>query len=40
MNNKLQELLAENQGNITEAVIEEALEYDNPKDFFEQLLQY
>jgi hypothetical protein len=40
MNKKLQQLLEENQGNITEEVIKEAMEYDNPKDFFEQLLQY
>lgn len=40
MKDTLQKLLAENHGNITEAVINEALEYDNPKDFFEDLLQY
>ena len=40
MNKKLQELLEENQGNITEAVINEAMDYHNPKDFFEDLLQY
>lgn len=40
MNNKLNELLEENSWTITEEVINEALEYDNPKEFFEQLLQY
>jgi hypothetical protein len=40
MNKKLQQLLEENQGNITEEVIKEAMDYHNPKDFFEDLLQY
>lgn len=40
MKNKLISLLEENQGNITEEVIKEALEYDNPKAFFEDLLQH
>jgi hypothetical protein len=40
MKNKLENLLEENQGNITEEVIKEAMTYDNPKDFFEQLQQY
>ncbi len=40
MKNKLISLLEENQGNITEEVIKEALDYDNPKLFFEDLLQH
>ena len=40
MKNKLKELLEQSHWDITQAVIEEALEYDNPKDFFEDLLQY
>jgi len=40
MKDTLQKLLTENQWNITEEVIKEAMEYDNPKDFFEDLLQY
>lgn len=40
MKDTLQKLLIENQGNITEEIINEALQYDNPKDFFEDLLQY
>jgi len=40
MKHKLQKLLEENQGNITEAVITDALDYsDNPSDFFTDLLQ-
>jgi len=40
MKHTLKNLLQKNHGNITEAVINEALDYDNPKDFFEDLLQY
>ena len=42
MKAKLQKLLEENQGTITEAVINEALNYwyDEPKQFFEDVLQY
>lgn len=40
MKNKLLELLEQNNWNITEEVIKEAMDYDNPKDFFEDLLQY
>lgn len=40
MKNQLENLLEDNQDNIIEEVIKEALEYDNPKDFFEQLQQY
>jgi hypothetical protein len=40
MKQKLQELLEQNQGNITEEVIKEAMDYHNPKDFFEDLLSY
>ena len=42
MKTKLQKLLEDNQGTITEAVINEALNYwyDNPKHFFEDVLQY
>lgn len=40
MKKKLQKLLEENQWNITEAVIQEALESEDPKSFFEDLLQY
>jgi len=40
MKDTLQKLLEENHGNITEAIINEALEYDSPKSFFEDLLQY
>jgi hypothetical protein len=39
MKNELENLLEDNQDNITEEVIKEALEYDNPKEFFEGLLQ-
>ncbi len=40
MKDTLQNLLQKNDGNITEAVINEALDYDTPKAFFEDLLQY
>jgi hypothetical protein len=40
MKNELENLLEDNQENITEEVVKEALEYDNPKEFFEQLQQY
>jgi len=40
MKHTLEKILQKNHGNITEAVINEALDYDNPKDFFEDLLQY
>lgn len=40
MNKKLERLLEENSWNITEEVIKEAMEYSNPKEFFEDLLQY
>ncbi len=40
MRKKLQKILEKNHWNITEEVINEALEYDNPKAFFEDLLQY
>lgn len=40
MKDTLQKLLTDNQWNITEEVIKEAMEYDNPKEFFEDLLQY
>jgi|GEM_PF-4499861 len=40
MKDTLQTLLQDNHGNITQEVINEALEYDNPKEFFEDLLQY
>ena len=40
MKDTLEKLLEENHGNITEAVIEEALDYDTPRDFFIDLLQY
>lgn len=40
MKDTLQKLLTENQWNITEEVIKEAMEYDDPKQFFEDLLQY
>lgn len=39
MKKQLQKLLEENKGTITEAVINEALDYDTPKDFFTDLLQ-
>ena len=39
MKDTLQTLLENNQDNITSAVIQEALEYDTPKAFFEDLLQ-
>jgi len=40
MKDTLLKLLEENQGNITQEVIEEALAYDTPKAFFDDLLQY
>ena len=40
MKHTLETLLQKNHGNITEAVINEALDYDTPKAFFEDLLQY
>lgn len=40
MKNKLKKLLNENKWTITEEIIKEALDYHNPKDFFEDLLQY
>ena len=40
MKDTLQTLLENNQDNITWAVIQEALNYDTPKAFFEDLLQY
>lgn len=40
MNKKLEQLLEDNQGNITEAVINEAFSYDNAEAFFEDLLQH
>ena len=40
MKDTLQKLHEENHWNITEAIINEALEYDSPKSFFEDLLQY
>jgi len=40
MKDTLETLLEENQGNITEAVISEALAYDTPQAFFEDLLQH
>ena len=39
MKKQLKKLLEENKGNITEAVITEALDYHTPKDFFTDLLQ-
>ncbi len=40
MKNVLQTLLEENQGNITETVISEALSYDTPEAFFKDLLEH
>ena len=42
MREKLQKMLDENQGTITAAVIEDALDYgyDEPQLFFEDLLQH
>lgn len=40
MKEKLKKLLKESQGTITEAVIKEALSYNDPKSFFEDLLEY
>ena len=39
MKKALEKLLEDNQGNITQAVIDEALSYDTPESFFEDLLQ-
>ncbi len=39
MRKELETLLEDNQGNITQAVIDEALAYDTPKAFFEDLLE-
>lgn len=39
MKNKLLNLLEKNKWTITEEVIKEALDYHNPKEFFEDLLQ-
>ena len=39
MREKLEVLLKENQNNITEIVIKEALQNDNPKLFFQDLQQ-
>lgn len=40
MKKQLKKLLDKNNWTITEEVIKEALDYDNPKDFFEDLLSY
>jgi hypothetical protein len=40
MKDTLEKLLENNQGNITQAVIDEALDYHSPKEFFEDLLQH
>lgn len=40
MKQTLEKLLEKNDGNIREAVINEALDYDTPKDFFEDLLEH
>ncbi len=40
MRNRLKQLLEENNWNITEEVINEALKYHNSKAFFEDLLKY
>ena len=40
MKDTLQTLLEDNQDNITQAVINEALDYDTPEAFFEDLLQH
>ena len=40
MREKLEILLKENQNNITEIVIKEALENENPKSFFQDLQQH
>jgi hypothetical protein len=40
MRKKLEAMLENNKGTITEFVINEALKEDDPKYFFEYLLQY
>ncbi len=40
MKTKLIQLLEDNKWNITGEVIKEALDYDSPKEFFEDLLQH
>ena len=40
MKKTLETLLEDNQNNITQAVINEALNYHSPKDFFEDLLEH
>lgn len=40
MKKRLKKLLEESKGTITEAVISEALSYNDPKSFFEDLLEY
>ena len=40
MKKELETLLEDNQGNITQAVIDEALSYDTPEAFFKDLLQH
>ncbi len=40
MKNKLLKLLEQNNWNITEEVIKEAMDYHNPKSFLEDVLQY
>ena len=40
MRKTLEKLLEDNQDNITQAVIDEALGYHSPKEFFQDLLQY
>lgn len=40
MKNTLQTLLEENPNSITEAIINEALEYDTPELFFKDLLEH
>ena len=40
MKKKLYKILEESNGNITEEVIKEALNYHTPKAFFKDLLMY
>ncbi len=40
MREKLKQLLKDNHWNITEEVIKQSLEYDDPRIFFKDLLQY
>jgi len=40
MKDILEKLLEDNQDNIIQAVINEALDYHSPKEFFEDLLQH